>query len=489
MKVGFDVTWMSPDNKMGGSFQYALRVISALVENTDENIIAITGPAGSGIFDHLKGFRNFRTVVKDPASSIGAIIEEEKIDVVHTPMQYHSNYTLAVPMVTTLHDLQHFHYPDFFTEDDIRFRNIHYMKSALFSERVIVSFDHVKEDIVKFYHVPPDKIRVCSLGMPAPKGVDQSGFKEVRAKYNLPEKYLLYSANTWRHKNHMGLIKALHLVHERSGDKVSLVCTGQKTNDYFPELEKAVNEMNLGAFVHFTGYVPDEHLLLILTNASLVVIPTLYEAGSFPLMEAMVYEAPVICSNVTSLPDTLGDPRFVFDPGDVAGMADMIVAMLKDSNLIRENRENSKKRVSERNWASAVKQFLATYREALDLFRMKATNPGFNHWKESYDLCDILEDCETDRAARLEVINKLDGLLKECEADRAARLEVIQSQGKTIQSQGETIQSQGETIQSQGETIQSLQTFSQELQSSLSWRLTSPFRRLNAILRGDKDAK
>ena len=223
----------------GGVVQYTHRVISALVEHTDVNVVALLGPTGKGSFDYLQNKRNFREVLFEPSHFFSYIVNIEKIDVVHTPVQYFFNCTFSVPMISTLHDLQHFYYPEFFTKEQIHFRDTYYKKSAEFSERVIVSFDHVKEDLVKFYNIPPERIDVCSLGVKSPEPLEESKLSEIKKKYNLPNKYLFYSANAWRHKNHIRLIKALKIVHEKYGFKIELICTGHQNEDYFPEILKA----------------------------------------------------------------------------------------------------------------------------------------------------------------------------------------------------------------------------------------------------------
>ncbi len=373
MTVGFDVTWMDKENKSGGVFQYAFRLISSLVEHTDTQMVAIIGHSGKGIFEHLKANKNFREVLIETPFSLRDIVEAEKIDVLHTPVQSFPNLTFSVPMITTLHDLQHFHFPEFFLEEEIESRNFFYKLSAEFAERVIVSFQHVKDDIVKFYGITAEKIDVCPLGSIIPKPIKDIKFMGIKKKYRIPERYLFYSANTWRHKNHINLIKALKILHERHGLKISLVCTGQKYPDFYPEIETEINNLGLGRYVNFLGYIPEEDVKVLLQNATLAIIPTLYEAGSFPLMEAMAYEVPVICSNVTSLPDTIGDQRFVFDPRDVEQIADKAAMMLKDEKLRDDNRENSRTRVVEGGWDKAVPIFLAAYSRAIE---------GFNHNKD-----------------------------------------------------------------------------------------------------------
>lgn len=368
MIIGFDVTWMDRENKNGGVFQYACRLISALVNHTGENVVAIIGPGGGGVFDGLKQRGNFKEVLKRNEAPLTGIVESEKIEVVHAPIQYFIDLTFSAPMIITLHDLQHMRYPEFFSRKEIEERNFLYRQSAEFSERVIVSYQHVKEDIREFYGVPEEKIDVCPIGLipPAPTGGGE--INAVRKKYGIPERYLFYSANTWPHKNHIGLIRAIKILHGKHGIKMPLVCTGQKT-DHFPRVEEAVKSLGLKDMVFFPGYIPENEVFLLLKNAALAVIPTIYEAGSFPLMEAMSNGVPVICSDVTSLPDTIGDRRFVFDPKDEAGMADKISSMLKDEKLVRENIENSKKRIKEGGWDRAVRKFLETYAIAIDEFR------------------------------------------------------------------------------------------------------------------------
>jgi glycosyltransferase involved in cell wall biosynthesis len=368
MTVGFDVTWMDKDNKSGGVYQYAFRLISAIVEHTDTNVVAITGPTGKGIFEPLKKYKNFKEVPFGPPNSLLDIVKSDNIDVVHTPIQNLINFTLSVPMIITLHDLQHYYYPEFFTADEIKFRDFFYKLSAEFAERVIVSFQHAKEDIVRFYGIPAEKIDVCPLGTVSPKPIDNNKFQVIREKYKIPERYIFYSANTWRHKNHVSLIRALKILHEKYDLKISLICTGRQYPDYYPQILGEVNKLNLKDFVNFTGYIPEDDVKTLLKNSTLAVIPTLYEAGSFPLMEAMAYEVPVICSNVTSLPDTIRDKRFIFDPKDIEQIAEKAATLLKDEKLVQENRENSRIRVREGGWDKTVHMFLNVYSKAVEEF-------------------------------------------------------------------------------------------------------------------------
>ncbi len=412
MIIGLDLTWMNIINGSGGVFHYAIRLVNGLVKHTSAIIIAIISPHGIGIFEHLQVNKNFRLIVLDSPKQFNALLKAEGVEVVHTPLQWHINFTLSVPMVNNLHDLQQFHYPEFFSTEELDFREKFYRKSAEFSERVIVSYQHVKDDIVKYYGISPDKIDVCPFGMIEVPTVDISSFERLKIKYRLPDRYLLYSAGTWRHKNHIGLIKALKLLREKHRIEIELICTGYQYPDFFPEIERFIQELKMTECVHFLGYLPEEEMPLLLTNATLAVIPTLYEAGSFPLYEAMARQVPVICSNVTSLPETIGDARFIFDPTDIEQMASKIAEMLNNPELLKINQVNSRQYISLHGWDVASKEFLTTYQRAINDFRNKRDGTFFQHCIDSYDesIDELRQKLESEVAEKSQINAELEAI-------------------------------------------------------------------------------
>jgi len=385
MIIALDLSWMIDSNTSGGAFHYALRLTHALVKYSNETIVAIVNPDLTDLFSDLVPCSNFKLAKLSSADRLNDIVKREKIEVIHRPLQAFENVTLSAPMINSLHDLQQFHFPEFFNDSILSYRDNFYRGSAEFSERVIVSYQHVKDDVVKFYGIAPEKIDVCPVGMVEPQPVERDLYPLVKQKYNIPDRYLFYSAGTWRHKNHIGLIKALHSLRTQYGISIALICTGYQYSDYFPEIALTISEFQLDDAVRFLGYVPDADMPLLLTNATMVVIPTLYEAGSYPLLEAMAYGVPVICSNVTSLPNSIGDSRFVFDPNNIDEMARMIAAMLQSPKLMEENIRNSSIRSQEGRWDSAVKLFLASYERAKYDFMNNKKHIYVNQVVDSYE--------------------------------------------------------------------------------------------------------
>ena len=308
----------------------------------------------SKLLNNLKSISDFLNPYK-------RIIKSNNIKLLHVPIQYSPIYKTSVPVITTMHDVQEFHFPEFFTASERLHRAINSFKSVSESDHIIVSFDHIKSDLMKYYSIPENKVSVC----PPPFADDwfatkkETDWQTLEKKYSLTKKYLLYPAATWPHKNHIRLLEALKEVQKRIPD-LNLICTGNKT-DYYDIIHKKILELGLENSLKFLGIVPEDDLIGLYKNAELVVIPTLYEAGSGPLYEAMKYKVPVICANTTSLPETVSNAKYIFNPTDVNELSELIIKMINDENEKRENVSNSEKRMKELGGENYLESFGKVY--------------------------------------------------------------------------------------------------------------------------------
>jgi len=262
------------------------------------------------------------------------IILENDIHIIHTPTQSVVKKE-GVKSIATLHDVQELHYPEFFTSSQRAKRAVKFKKSIDGADAVVVSYDHVKKDIVKYFDKPESQVHTILLDMQDLwfSRVVPSG-EQVLNKSKLPINFLLYPASSWEHKNHLNLIRA---VKEANNPEIHLICTGHPTAHYHQEISPLIEELGLTNNVRFLGIVSDEELLELYQKCRAVVVPTLYEAGSFPLMESILIGIPVICSNATSLPETIGNNSFVFDPLNCADMALKITKIWGDEHYRERN--------------------------------------------------------------------------------------------------------------------------------------------------------
>jgi len=315
--------------------------------------------SGNKFLNFLKNF----SISLNPYNSL---LKSSGISLFHVPIQYSPIYGTKIPVIITMHDLQEFHFPENFSSAERIHRTINNHKAMYEADKIIVSFEHIKKDIVNFYNVPDNKVSVC----PPPFAEnwfttkEESDWSSLVNKYSISKKYLLYPAATWPHKNHLRLLEALKEVQRRIPD-IKLLCTGNKT-DYYSSIEEKIKELEIENSVKFLGIVPEEDLIGLYKNAELVVIPTLYEAGSGPLYEAMRYEVPVICARTTSLPETIGDERFMFDPNDEISLSKLIIQLLTNEKLREENLVNSRSKMKEFAKYDYFKNFWEVYNKLVN---------------------------------------------------------------------------------------------------------------------------
>lgn len=250
------------------------------------------------------------------------LVNNLNIDIIHSPYQVNIKKD-GVKSITTLHDVQELHFPEFFTSAQRAQRAVNYKKSIDEADAVIVSYNHVKNDIIKYFNKHDEKVHTILLDMQKLwfEKIENIDLIKLKEKYDLPSNFLLYPASSWEHKNHIKLIEALKYMND---PEIQLICTGNLTDHFYTNISPVIEKNNLSKQVKFLGIVSDEELLKLYKTCRAVVVPTLYEAGSFPLMESILLNVPVICSNVTSLPETIEDDKFTFDPQNIEDIAQKI---------------------------------------------------------------------------------------------------------------------------------------------------------------------
>ncbi len=288
-------------------------------------------------------------------------VKKAGADIFHVPMQFSPAYSIGVPVVITMHDVQELHFPEYFDSAERMHRAINSKKAVEEAEHTIVSFGHVKNDLMKYYGLSDKQISVCMPPVAEDwfKVKNITPFAELQIKYSIPENFILLPAATWKHKNHLAILKAIKQLKE-SDTEIFFVSTGNKT-EYYTELEKYITENNLQNNVLFTGIIPEEDLLGLFKTTRAVVIPTLYEAGSGPMFESFKYGTHVISSNVTSLPESMDNDKFIFDPHDISDIAEKIKLIANDDEYRKDNLTNAERRIEEFRKIDFAASFLEVY--------------------------------------------------------------------------------------------------------------------------------
>lgn len=315
-------------------------------------------PGSKLILKSLKYATPFR-LVQLPHSD--GTIEKLKINVIHFTSQ--SGFLTSIPSIYNPHDLQHIHYPEYFDKKVILQREHNYRLLCQQAELIGVTSTWVKDDFINNYQLEDKKIIVIPWAPVLPSSVLPStkDLTAVRNKYNLPSKYILYPAQTWPHKNHLKLFEALSILNHHYNLKVFLVLTGH-VNEFYEVLLNKINCLGIGGQVSFLGLVTlaDLHCIYRLSRA--LVVPSYFEAASFPLWEAFSIKVPAAVSNVTSLPIQAKNAALLFDPNDSFKIAETIFNLWTNDSLCDILTTRGYENVSRFSWDRTVRMYRACYK-------------------------------------------------------------------------------------------------------------------------------
>jgi glycosyltransferase involved in cell wall biosynthesis len=288
-------------------------------------------------------------------------VERNAIDVIHFPFQ--DAFTTSLPSIYQPHDLQHIHLPDLFTRWQWERREAIYRTHCERADTVVSMTSWGRRDLVASYGLAEEKVAVVPGGSvladyPEPTEADVAALRERLA---LPERFLLYPAQTWPHKNHERLLEALALVGNRLEEPVPLVCTGGQTAALTGVQERA-GALGLGESVTFAGFVSPLELRALYGMASALVFPSLFEGWGLPVCEAFSSGLPVAASTATCLPDVVGDAGLLFDPEDPGGISQAIELLWTDEGLRRDLAQKGRDRGERFTFEHTARLFRAHYR-------------------------------------------------------------------------------------------------------------------------------
>ena len=294
-------------------------------------------------------------------------VRREGIELFHAP-HYVLPPLTPCRSVVTIHDCIHLRFPQYLPSR----LGYAYARAQMWSAthraaRVITVSEASKRDILRYFRVAESRIDVIYNAIddrfwqaPDPEEIDR-----VRQRYQLTAPFVLYAGNIKPHKNLERLIEAFHLLRQDAAFKdVQLLIIGDEVSKY-ANLRRAVHRHKLHKHVRFFGFVPDRTLAALYRLANAFVFPSLYEGFGLPPLEAMASGTPVITSNVSSLPEVVGDAAVMIDPYEPAAIADAMQRVLTDEALRADLRRRGLARAREFSWERSVARVREIYAEVM----------------------------------------------------------------------------------------------------------------------------
>jgi glycosyltransferase involved in cell wall biosynthesis len=212
------------------------------------------------------------------------------------------NLPIDIPVITVIHDLQHNHYPHYFPKGGFEARNKDYGFAISRSDALVAISNWEKLNFEKYF-----KVRNIRTIYHAPYLYETKTKKNTQTKTKIENltdfsSFYLYPAIPWAHKNHYNLIEAFHILNKKNKN-FNLILTGSEHVESTSLLYKKIQELHAEDYCSILGYVSDDDLITLMTNAKGLVFPSLYEGFGIPVIDAMRFGIPVIASNLTSIPE------------------------------------------------------------------------------------------------------------------------------------------------------------------------------------------
>ncbi len=361
-----------------GSGQYLHGLLTALPAVAPAHQFLLVTPPGAGEF-HAPGLDAERWPLRSPRwrSNLGKVLFEQVAfpricrrwgaDLAHTPY-WGSPLRPGLPTVVTVHDLIPLLLPAYRGNALVRLYTRLVSASARRAQVVLTDSQASRQDIIAHLGLPAARVRAVPLAVgdhlrPDPQPEDDA----IRRRYGLPDRYILYLAGHDRRKNVAALVRAFATV-RRADDDVALVIGGRLPagkNPLFFDPRPLVESLGLGEAVRFIGWVEEGHKAALYRGAACAVFVSRYEGFGLPVLEALACGAPLVASNVSSLPELMGDAGFAVDPEDERALAGAILACLVDDDLAAELRRRGPEQAARFTWRRTAAETLAAYEEAV----------------------------------------------------------------------------------------------------------------------------
>lgn len=354
MRIGVDA--LSLNKKNTGIGKYTIKILNKICEHSNHKIFLFSSNA-----DEIKEFFNEDiNIIQVPLSNknkylrilnehfiLPIISRKYDLDLFFCP--FYTSPTLSkIKKVVVVYDMIYKKNDDKDSFSRALYRHIFFTRSIKKADKIITISEYTKSDILKYF---PNlsNINVIYLG-----AIDYVNKTKSRPKMiNENDKFLLTVGSITPRKNNIRTIKAFESL---KNENLKIVIAGDVVPGQSEEVLEYIKKNNLSDRVIVTGYISDEELAWCYENAEILMYCSLFEGFGLPPFESMQSGTPVIASNVTSIPEVLGDSAILVDPYNIEEIAISIKSILNNNDLKNQLIEKGYKHYKKFNWDKTAKQ-------------------------------------------------------------------------------------------------------------------------------------
>src|SRR5271166_290028 len=308
----------------------------------------------------VTGYREFRTA-----------LQGLHCDLVHIPNLFSVPRMLPCPYVMTVHDmLEHMSRA---REQSGFWRSFHFQMTKRVlagAARIFAVSNFTRNEIEKLFEIPSDHVEVVynAIDERFLHGHASAADRELIAqRYQVTYPFLLYAGRISAHKNVARMIEAFsalkgELEKEGAFPDLKLIIIGDDLSGN-PDLRRTVVRSGVHNDVRFLGFVPIDVLRIFYDSAKIFIFPSLYEGFGLPPLEAMAHATPVVTSNVSSLPEVVGNAAVLVNPENVFEIMRALHRVLLDQPLREKMKERGYEQANKFSWDASARQILGVYEE------------------------------------------------------------------------------------------------------------------------------
>lgn len=245
-------------------------------------------------------------------------------------------------MLVTVHDLFHLTMLKNSEVDKKIYAKIMFQQVKRKANEILTVSTFTKNELVRELNVQKDRVSVIY------NGVEKSWFDIHEASHLKTRDYLIYVGNVKPHKNLKNLIAAFEMLKDNIHHDLYIV--GKKDGFITADHDVARKAQALEGRVHFTGFVDNDTLKKLISNANALVFPSLYEGFGLPPIEAMASGCPTIVSNRASIPEICGNATIYFDPESPKDISEKIMELLNNGDYRHELKVKGIERARAFSW-------------------------------------------------------------------------------------------------------------------------------------------
>jgi glycosyltransferase involved in cell wall biosynthesis len=284
-----------------------------------------------------------------------------RLDLLHSP-DFIPPFRRNFQSVITIHDLAFLLYPHFLTNESARYYG-QIDQAVRRTDHIIAVSESTRRDTINLLGVAEQKITVIyEAANPIYRQIELEQAKRfVSQTYKIDEDYVLFVSTIEPRKNLPALLQAFSKLRDAHKRPEKLVLAGRRgwlSEEVFDTIER----LKLSNDVLLLGRVPSEHLVYLYNAARVLVHPSFYEGFGLPPLEAMNCGVPTVVSNVSALPEVVGDASILIDPNDVDELMVAVLRVLTDEGLRNDLIAKGLKRAEMFSWERSARETLQVYR-------------------------------------------------------------------------------------------------------------------------------